>query len=208
MCITYQNKDPNKPQSRADCVDKCIISVWRRLSNCTPSHISVRKDVNYYMNDYLCTSEHTIKQSISGKMKNACYKSCLPDCIDEEYNFEVEEIPFHSSFKNIQKGIKIHQNLRSGLRLRPHFKKKRVGSAHISLIRKFSGDVTYTHSPQMPFIEFICYVGSLAGLWLGLSVITIYEYSTRLFVFLLRINCKRLHYNTKIKPNATNIFIV
>lgn len=132
-------------------------------------------------------------------MKNSCYGQCLGDCIDEEYDFDVEETS-HPSDRDIEKAI---GSEKSSLELR----KRRF--ATINLIRKFSGDVTYNHSPQMPFIEFICYVGSLASLWLGLSVLTIYDYSTKLLILFIHKYYRFKNKNqTKIRPKLNKVFII
>ena len=168
QCTNYQIEDPNQPQSRADCVDKCIVKIWKTLCNCTPSHINIRKEVGH--DGYLCSIDQTVNHSVAGEMKSACYDECLPDCIDEEYNFEVEETvnPSENDIKRASPTVK------------PFLISKRKRHATINLIRRFSGDVTYTHTPQMPFIEFICYIGSLASLWLGISVLAIYNTLTKL----------------------------
>ncbi|CAG2103985.1 unnamed protein product [Medioppia subpectinata] len=200
MCTIYQTNDPNKPQSRADCVDKCIVSVWSHLCNCTPNHISVRRDV-HHMKDYMCGRDESVNNSIAGEMRNACYDQCLPDCVDEEYDFDVEETSHTSASSPAQRGAINYGE--------PALKLRKMLFSDINLIRRFSGDVTYNHSPQMPFIEFICYVASLASLWLGLSVLTIYDYLTK-FLLLMYRNYKRINTqnNTQIQPKLNNVFVV
>ena len=156
---------------------------------------SVRRDV-HHLKDYLCGSDHNVNNSFAGEMKNSCYDQCLPDCIDEEYGFDVEETAHGSQGS--------HVRVADGHKTLGH---KRW--AHINLIRRFSGDVTYNHTPQMPFIEFICYVGSLASLWLGLSVLAIYDYLTKILV-LVYYYYQRLktRQKTKIRPKLNNVFVV
>ncbi len=160
--------------------------------------LSVRKDV-HHVKDYLCGSEQNVNLSFAGEMKNACYDQCLPDCIDEEYDFDVEETAYPSD-RDIERAF--HSE-------KPTLKLRKMENANINLIRRFSGDVTYNHSPQMPFIEFICYIGSLASLWLGLSVLTIYDYLTKLLIFILRNYYKLdLWRKPKITPKLNKVFIV
>jgi hypothetical protein len=156
---------------------------------------SIRRDV-HHMQDYMCgRGEQTVNNTFAGEMRNTCYDECLPDCVDEEYDFDVEETASHAMDAiNYEK---------------PALKLRKMPFSDINLIRRFSGDVTYNHSPQMPFIEFICYVGSLASLWLGLSVLTIYDYMTK-FLLLMYRNYKRINTqnNTKIKPKLNHVFVV
>ena len=169
---------------------------------CFMASLSVRRDVDH-INDYLCGSDHNVNSSFAGEMKNSCYDQCLPDCIDEEYDFDVEETA-HPSDSRIE---------RANSKEKPALQLRKMRFSSINLIRRFSGDVTYNHSPQMPFIEFICYVGSLASLWLGLSVLTIYDYMTKLLVLLYhnyhRINNKnRTQIRPKSEPKLNNVFVV
>lgn len=155
---------------------------------------SVRRDV-HHLKDYLCGSDHNLNDTFAGDMKNSCYGQCLPDCVDEEYDFDVEETQM--------------QTLTTTRFNQAGDEPKTFQWAHIDLIRRFSGDVTYNHTPQMPFIEFICYVGSLASLWLGLSVLALYDYVTKLSVILYQ-NCQLLktRHKTRIKPKLNNVFVV
>ena len=47
--------------------------------------------------------------------------------------------------------------------------------ATMRIKRKDIADVTYEHTAEMIFVEFVCYFGGLLGLWLGVSILDVYH---------------------------------
>lgn len=56
---------------------------------------------------------------------------------------------------------------------RVRLEKLRQSAATISIWSNYLSDITYVHTPAMSLIQLICYLGGLAGLWLGVSVMTV-----------------------------------
>lgn len=56
---------------------------------------------------------------------------------------------------------------------RLRLEKLRQSAATISIWSNYLSDITYVHTPAMSLIQLICYLGGLAGLWLGVSVMTV-----------------------------------
>ena len=52
--------------------------------------------------------------------------------------------------------------------------------SYINIIT-FNPNTIYSHSPQQPPVEFICFIGGVISLWTGFSVISIYAYGKQIF---------------------------
>lgn len=74
---------------------------------------------------------------------------------------------------------------------RARLERLRQSAATISIWSNYLSDITYVHTPAMSLIQLICYLGGLAGLWLGVSVMTVSGWLAQLYPFLQKWNCKR-----------------
>lgn len=74
---------------------------------------------------------------------------------------------------------------------RIRLKRLRQNAATISIWSNYLSDITYVHTPAMSLIQLICYLGGLAGLWLGVSVMTVSGWLAQLYPFMQKWNYKQ-----------------
>ncbi|OTF69239.1 hypothetical protein BLA29_010190, partial [Euroglyphus maynei] len=74
---------------------------------------------------------------------------------------------------------------------RIRLKRLRQSAATISIWSNYLSDITYVHTPAMSLIQLICYLGGLAGLWLGVSVMTVSGWLAQLYPFMQKWNYKQ-----------------
>ncbi|XP_025018395.1 uncharacterized protein LOC112539834 [Tetranychus urticae] len=86
------------PQSKYDCVDQCLLTLYRQTCNCLPSDINVRRDL-LRSNDTFCTNAKCQTLQIHRAEFCATLPRCKPNCEDELYNFE---FTITSTLKNIE----------------------------------------------------------------------------------------------------------
>jgi hypothetical protein len=90
-----------------------------------------------------------------------CFQECKAECVQEVYSFDLHEV-------DRSDGDLINYNIY----------KNATNSENISLVslivRGFD-EISYIHLPKMRFTDFWSSFGGLLGLWLGLSVLAIYD---------------------------------
>jgi hypothetical protein len=98
---------------------------------------------------------------------------CNQNCYEEYYKYEVKEVFFDEEDDGNNRSQEYNE-FRSGL---PLFPKSRPNEswATVNIIRKDIADVSYEHTAEMIFVEFVCYFGGLLGLWLGVSILDMYH---------------------------------
>jgi hypothetical protein len=69
----------------------------------------------------------------------------------------------------------------------------RKSAATVNIWSNYLSDVTYVHTPAMSLIQLVCYLGGLAGLWLGVSVMTVSGWLAQLYPFVRKFNGKQKH---------------
>jgi len=95
-CIVYNDADSATPQSKADCLDRCITKMYVKNCLCYPKHIFMRKDLAdsfaYYNNTeyWLCNKSDSKHSPCYELEKNqVCRPQCRPDCISSYYQFDI-----------------------------------------------------------------------------------------------------------------------
>uniref|UniRef100_T1KN78 Uncharacterized protein n=1 Tax=Tetranychus urticae TaxID=32264 RepID=T1KN78_TETUR len=168
------------PQSKYDCVDQCLLTLYRQTCNCLPSDINVRRDL-LRSNDTFCTNAKCQTLQIHRAEFCATLPRCKPNCEDELYNFE---FTITSTLKNIEPHQ--DQSIITTAELvifQGQWFQTEAGTYHGSLsesvpdivnvlgtlskafvtVRKSSGpDVVYEHRPQYNYFDFVFQLMTLA----------------------------------------------
>ncbi len=90
-----------------------------------------------------------------------CFQECRPECVQEVYSFDLHEV-------DRSDGDLINYNIY----------KNATNSENISLVSvmvRLFDEISYIHLPKMRLTDFWSSFGGLLGLWLGLSVLAIYD---------------------------------
>ena len=157
-------------KSRSDCIDKCNIETSLKQCDSLPVSTNVDRHNNKDKFSYsACTFEYDYNE-------NHCednYK--LPDCINQYYTIK----PVSDSNINESWDIKYIMN---------NYVKKFVNQTVKTSFNTLSTvtisfgdepDTIYTHSPQQPIVEFVCFICGVISLWTGISVFSLYAYGRR-----------------------------
>jgi hypothetical protein len=144
-CINYdKNSSPFNSLSNEDCIRKCIQNYCYRSYNCslwTIANIISELDEGY---DNLkpCNSELS-KICSNDKFYDECNLLCPKDCIQESYYLSIINLTTSSCTK-------------------------------VSIVKLEWDDkqpiISYIETPVITFIEYICYIGGLLGIWFGFSI--------------------------------------
>nr|XP_027206111.1 uncharacterized protein LOC113799642 [Dermatophagoides pteronyssinus] len=172
-----------KPMSRSDCIDKCMIHIYEKYCGCLPIHISIWQRSSLFLNMSVCDYEdfERIAPCLEKELSSTCYDTCKSDCIDRHYHLHVESRVYPSD-EQIKQATGVE---------RIRLKRLRQSAATISIWSNYLSDITYVHTPAMSLIQLICYLGGLAGLWLGVSVMTVSGWLAQLYPFMQKWNYKQ-----------------
>lgn len=155
-------------QSRKECSDKCKIGL---MLNLTKDSIDFKTTVH---NESELKWKKDLTLNISMDSLDVCRHKCLRhDCLNEYYHLEktgdsdMRECKFDNqmSFYSHRKFNEFNIN---------DFKLNSTPPcARIYLKLSTFPMLVYRHVPKIEIVEFVCYVGSITGLWLGVSVLTV-----------------------------------
>ncbi|KPM03146.1 amiloride-sensitive cation channel 5-like protein [Sarcoptes scabiei] len=187
-----------KPMSRSDCIDKCMINIYEKYCGCLPIHISIWERSSLFLNMSVCDYEdfERISPCLEKELSSACYDTCKSDCIDRHYHVHVES-RVYPSMEQIKQATGVER-----LRL----KQLRQNAATISIWSNYLSDITYVHTPAMSLIQLICYLGGLAGLWLGVSVMTVSGWVAQLYPFMQKWNYKQRYILLTARQNLKYLY--
>ena len=152
-CYDYEHGD----SIRSDCVTICVMKKLQNEIGDVDSLIHsflVRKENFSKLRKFnksrlyaIYENSHTKDAGI--KMKEECLKQCKPDCSFTYYIHEITTTETSSNPPYIYSTISIQHN--------------------------YLPDVYLQHLPETTFISFISNFGGLLGMWMGISVIVIFE---------------------------------
>ena len=172
-CHNYEHDE----YLRSDCIAICVLKKIQHKNG----HYFAMKSEFLFMNRYknlLRDFNRTLYKNPdriepSSEFKPECMKQCKQDCSFEYY---VYDITFGSEKE-------------------PNFYYK---GSNIHIYHKLIPDIYIKHIPETTFISFISNFGGLLGMWLGISVILIFENIFNLFKQII---------GKFSKPKPGNLFI-
>ncbi|RWS14527.1 Amiloride-sensitive cation channel 5-like protein [Dinothrombium tinctorium] len=147
--------------SRRECVNSCIIRLYREYCQCLPSNLNIHRDL-IYSSDAFCGEVQCSSLSDEDTEKCRRLSRCYPSCVEDSYEF-ITEASSSATAPNYG----------------PNFGNRKPGLSDIAnaltktyiIVRKSSmPDVLYEHQPHLEYIEFVFQVLTLACVWLGISV--------------------------------------
>lgn len=165
-CIHYDpriNSTDIYNLSRQMCLSRCRKDAVHQRFGCLQPNI----DFIYgqiYGKYKIC--EPTISLNLSGIhafdwiVQRECYHICKPDCVKETFNVEMAEVD-------------IEAHMRKEFKLGPND----FDLGYVTVLTNHLTQLTYHHLPRMLLIDFLCSLGGLFSLWLGLSVISLYDFT-------------------------------
>lgn len=92
-------------------------------------------------------------------VENECFSRCPRDCVDVTYDFTI---------KRKKWGFDIPQEI------------------PVQVKHDYKHDIVIKHFPEFPLMTYIASIGGLAGLWLGFSIITLYDNLMKYVIYLRR----------------------
>ena len=162
---------------RSDCITDCFQKTVRKRCNFT----DFAPFTQLWRKDLLRANSHfRIEKSFCGypwKTRTDCFNECRPDCKFKYFLWSRTE---RNRTADWEKPLLIE------IRHSPF------------------PDVTIKYSPQISFLSFVCNFGGLLGIWLGLSIVAIFN---RVLLFILNAFIKRDIYLGKLKSVKNDINI-
>ncbi|PRD23556.1 UNVERIFIED_CONTAM: Amiloride-sensitive sodium channel subunit alpha [Trichonephila clavipes] len=172
----WKKKGNRGPVSQGECIEYCKLELIRKERKCVDFF-------NYYPHneplcetgceDVLCSDKDINNMSLSlVKFGKICADKCRPGCDQNVYEVTKEEIQVPEE---------------DYIYVRLSFDKFDI--------------TTYSYSAKFELIETFCYLGGYVGIWLGISLVAIFDFVESIII-ILRHPYKRIknRFNSKIKP--------
>lgn len=155
-CHDYRLGSNDDLQSQNDCIFKCIlISTKQKCGNCIPQWIITRRDLIQEEDRFCAVYKTCYQYFVSNAIVNECKTKCRPDCHQMDYKIT----------------LKTHE-----LEIRDIFT--------VAIRYESSMQMTITHSPDMTFIVFLANASGIFGIWMGINVLSLFDYMHAFYNFL------------------------
>jgi len=210
-CEDYEDEEKRSSEflSHYDCVDKCLIDIYRNNCQCLPIDTTMRRDMVHFLGSF-CPDNGCESVDMNEVQKCKNFDRCKPDCTYEMIQFSTESIPAVVPVKIVEKpkpaiddsGLQTYDaNSHRPYEYLQNETPNDSSSNKISiLVQPNHLPVTiYQHIEPSNSFEVLFKILLLASVWLGLSVFTIIWIP---FDFILRFLSNRLFssVNCKTKP--------
>lgn len=153
-CHSYKSNDYVK--SYYDCSIRCLHKLFFETLNCSSALIEVILNEEF-SERRICTVDDLIELNMSWSeiILNKCtHELCLPDCIEEIYEYKIKDVTDSPSFIN---------------------DKPNNHTIIIEILPQDDDEFTYIHQPKIPRNDLFSKFGGLLSLWLGFSFFSIYQ---------------------------------
>lgn len=184
-CYNYtrNRRDPEDPLSEFGCIERCKKRYWKNKTHdkCLPidlvfvmeSNDSKEKICNCTVKpcDISLNKCQKCEEAESPEYKLwtiNCENNCRQDCYEEYYQKDMFELKYDYEVV-MWKKFNIDAD------------RVNINTTIIFLAAKYLEEISYTHVPKMSQFEFFAALGGLFSLWIGASVLTIYDVIQGLF---------------------------
>ncbi len=140
-----------KTTSRELCFNECAKNRVKKIKNCIHDKtilIHNTTDDEYF----ICKNQFLMNDIFFESVERYCNTKCIASCVEEIFDYEL---------LGPQKNSKISNEFETKIDF--HFKSE--------------NELVFTYRPRMTAIDFLGNFGGLMSLWLGLSFISLYDYS-------------------------------
>ena len=194
LCSNYiaQRKGPMDPLSEFGCITRCKKRIWKENASdpCIPIDLTVvlqSDDVIYNICNCTVKPCDLTLQSCQKcpeaddeeykKLVRNCERSCHQDCYEEYYQKDIFELQDDFKMKTWQK-YDVNKTDRM----------VETNQTLVFLAAKYHEELSYTHAPKMVSFDFFAAMGGLFSLWIGASVLTIFDFLEFLVKLWLRMH--------------------
>ena len=108
--------------------------------------------------DHLDGGDEPYIYAIEGKANDYCLSKCKVDCNEEVYETDLRESE-DSYLPEVFGRVNTDSNM-----------------SYVAVMAKHFADTNYYHLPKMKLTDFLCNIGGLFSLYLGLSVLSVYDF--------------------------------
>lgn len=176
---TKCRKYEGNPKSKADCIRQCVYEAAKDVEGNCRRQWYVIFVAELQTTERLCPLNIT-KELEYFNIREECENGCPQDCYQEDYTARLEIIDDNYS---------------------PDFEGNFTKLSEIFLRHQTQADIVITHSIEMSFSNYVANVGGLAGLYLGISFIALYDYFIESLIILKLFKKKKL----KNEPDADQL---
>jgi hypothetical protein len=159
-----------KSPSQWKCYQNCVSGYRKKSCGCLTNQIddSFLLD-EITLNDRFCENFNAfkgdfLKRDRDEELFEFCNKICPVGCIEDHYNYVISNINYHSN------DIKIQMTHSTS-----------------------SKDTIVKHASNMSIPVYFANLGGIAGLWLGISILTLYNYCEKIVKFVQKKIAHRLN---------------
>ena len=176
---------------KSDCITHCYQRRMNEIVNngvvesYAPSHYLLRKEVIEQVPNIFIELDKFEDQAIKSKVKLSCFKECPRDCRYKYYSMDVERFSSAEDPEQIS----------------------------IYLEHDHMPDISIMHIPEITLLSLVCNLGGLIGMWLGISVMIVFEELYKILILVKNDNFFGRNFRNifikniikiKIKPKITN----
>ncbi|XP_023234266.1 degenerin mec-10-like [Centruroides sculpturatus] len=179
--------------SRDFCIIECKKELWLKECNCVFGEYNLDFTGNFCdkVEEYKC---------IRDVDEDECYNKCKKSCELRYFEYEIDQLEieqYHVENFTWDKNDDWWNN-------------ERIWYSTISVYYKRPEILIYKYKPQYELIEFFSYIGGYIGIWLGISLIAVFDFLEMLFVFCCcvikgKIPIKREKKSNVLLQNDTNV---
>ncbi|XP_076363191.1 epithelial sodium channel subunit beta-like isoform X2 [Tachypleus tridentatus] len=191
---------PNKKMNPRQCSQECLAEAVEQQCGCahfTSIYPNVRRCNEVNATEYGCIFEAE-KIHVDN-----CLDSCAPPCEKEYYEQQMSYFQWPTRLEELRRLL---PNDLKNMTL--EFAQKQLAEVTVSF--PSNEHIIHKHQPKFEAVEVFSYVGGYIGIWLGVSLVTLWEFLERLILllqFILQNLCCKLAGCSQVKPKHKSTVI-